>query len=138
MARRAGVLKPAFAAAARAGQIELHVPRHLLHVAGSVALRAGDRTGFVAARAVALRALFVAGDFDLGLRAADGLPEADVEAVFEVGALFGLVFGFSRLGAAAAEKLAEDVLEAEPPAVPAAPVPPEDDRVRASVPSAPG
>ena len=38
--------------------------------------------------AVAGGALLVAGDFDLGLGAADRLPEADVQAVFEIGALF--------------------------------------------------
>ncbi len=76
VASGAGVLKAAFAVAARAGEIELHIARHLGYIAGAVALRTGDGAGFVAASAMAGGALFVAGDFDLGLRAADGLPEA--------------------------------------------------------------
>jgi hypothetical protein len=35
-----------------------------------------------------VRALLVAGDFDLRLGAANGLPEGNVQAVFEIGALF--------------------------------------------------
>ena len=55
----------------------------------------------------------MAGDVEARLRAADGLPEIDVETVLEVAALFrrGL---FLFLPAAAAEELGEDI--AEPPA----------------------
>ena len=38
----AGVLQLAVAAAARAGEVELHGAGHLGHVAGAVALRTGD------------------------------------------------------------------------------------------------
>ena len=81
--------------------VTLPVPLHCGHAADP---------GFVASRAVAGGALVVAGDFDLGLRAADCLPETDVQAVFEIGA-------FLRRPAHAPgrrhrlEELAEDIFE---------------------------
>src|SRR5438309_2955742 len=102
----AGVLQLAFTATARAGAIELHCPRHLRNRAGAVALRAGDRTARGLSRAIACRADLVAGDVELGLRAAYGLPEVDIERVFEVGALLRLL---GLLVAAAAEKLRKDI-----------------------------
>src|SRR6185312_2681896 len=106
----ARVLDAALAFAARAGEIELHIARHLLDVPGAVALRAGDGARVITAGAVTDAAQLVAGDFNFGLEASDGLPERNVEAVLEVGALFG---GGVRFGliAAAAEELAEDVFE---------------------------
>src|SRR5579883_2077468 len=54
----------------------------------------------------------IAGDFDSGLGAPDRLPEADVEAVFEIGAFFRLLFGGgSAARAAPTEELAEDIAE---------------------------
>src|ERR1019366_7547651 len=107
----ARILQPAFAVAAGAGEIELHVAGHLRYIAGTVALRAGDGAGFVAARAHAGRALLVAGDFDARPGPANDLPEADVEAVFEIGALLRLDVVLGLTSFAAAEELAEDVFE---------------------------
>ena len=105
----ANVLEPSLAVASRAGEVELHIARHLSYIPGTTALGTGNRPGFIASGAVAGGALVVAGDFDFGLSAADGLPETDVQSVFEVGAF--LRFRFGLLAGAAVEELAEDVFE---------------------------
>src|ERR1017187_2550089 len=107
----AGVAQLAGSAAARAGEAELHGAGHLGDVAGTMALRAGDFTSAARTRAVAGAADFVAVDVELGLGAADGLPEVDIHYIFEIAALFR---GGLRLlrRALAAEELREDIAEA--------------------------
>ncbi len=50
MAGGTGILQPPFAIAARTREIELHVARHLSHVARAIALWTGDRSRVMAAR----------------------------------------------------------------------------------------
>src|SRR5579863_1750166 len=57
VARRADVLESAFAIAFRAGEVELHVARHLGYAAGGIALRTGHRPGLIASGAKAGGAL---------------------------------------------------------------------------------
>src|SRR5260221_7901529 len=102
-----------FAAAARARTIELHGARHLRTRAGAVALRAGDTTARGRARPIACRARFVAGNVQLGLRPADGLPEIDIERVFKIGTLLRFL---RLLLAAAAEELRKDIPKSARPA----------------------
>ena len=109
MAGRALVGQAAGALAARASEAEAHSARHLSHGAAAVAFGAYTfAAGACAARAIARGAYFLAIDLETHLGPADGLPEIDTEAVFEVGALLG-----SRLLRLmlASEPLAEDVLE---------------------------
>src|SRR2546427_9109428 len=97
----AGVLQLPFAATARAREIELHGARHLRNRAGAVAQRAGDRPAGGLSRAIACCADFVAVGVEFFFRAADGVPEGDVERVLEVGTLLPLP---GLLLSAAAEK----------------------------------
>src|SRR6185369_12103396 len=97
MAGGAGAVQRARPRTAGTGQVEFHRTGHLGHVAGPLALRAGNRPaagrrlGPVAGFADLLMA-----DVQPGLRAADRLPEIDVERVFKIrsalrrGRLFGL------------------------------------------------
>ena len=99
------------AVAARAGDVELHAPAHLRHLAGAVALRAlhaaaGGRL------AVAGGAGLLAVDLDARLAAADGGPEVDRGLVFEVGARLRAVRLLGMLRAR--EDAGEDVFEAAP------------------------
>ena len=107
MASGAGIAQAALAVAARAGEAELHRARHLLDVAGAIALRANRRCAAHRAAAVASLADFLARDVEPDLRPADGLPEIDVEAVFEIRAFFRSAI--RPFFAAVAEKLAENV-----------------------------
>ncbi len=108
VAGRADVLEPSLPAS-RAGEIELHVARYPGDGTSAIALRTGHGTGLLATGAMAGGAL-VAGDFDLRVSAANRLPEADVQAVLEVGSLLSLRFSFLA-GASAVEELTEDILK---------------------------
>src|ERR1035437_8876762 len=119
---RYAALAPAFgtgipqfprASAARAGQVELHGPGHLGHVASPLALWAGGlaHAGHSRTRPAARAAQIVARDIQAHLRALDGLPEIDVHRVFEVAALFRFRLRLVAR-AAAPEKLRENVAEA--------------------------
>src|ERR1039458_370620 len=99
----AGVAQLAGPAAARAGEAELHGAGHLGDVAGTMALRAGDSAPAARARTVAGTADFVAVDAELGLGAADGLPEIDIHYIFEIAALLGLGLRLLRASLAAEE-----------------------------------
>ena len=107
----AGVVQLARAAAARAGQVEPHGAGHLDNLAGAFALRAGHFARARRARAVAGRADLVARDVQARLGAADGLPEVDVQHVFEIVAFFRLRLLRLPL-AAAVEELRKDIAEA--------------------------
>src|ERR1039457_6374953 len=115
----AGVAQLARPAAAWAGEAELHGAGHLGDVAGTMALRAGDFTPAARARTVARGADFVAVDVELGLGAADGLPEIDIHYIFEIAALLGLGLRLLR-ATLAAEELREDIAETAGIGAPAA------------------
>ncbi len=87
--------KPALAVAARAGEAELHGARHLRDVAGPIALRTNGGRAAHRAAAVAGLADFLARNVEPHLRPADGLPEIDVQPVFEIGAFFRTPAGCS-------------------------------------------
>ncbi len=95
------------------GQVRLNFMLPAICVTLPVPLHCGQATDPASLPPVPwqVRALLVAGDFDLGLRAADGLPETDVQAVFEIGAFLRLRLGFLAPPPPAVEELAEDVFE---------------------------
>src|SRR5947209_10089107 len=97
------------AAAARAGNIELHASGGLGHLAGALALGT-DAWGFEVSRAVAVGANILPRDVQAQLGAANGLPETDVDLVFEVAALLWPFIGNAR-AAASAKNSGEDIAE---------------------------
>ena len=109
MAGGADIAQAALAVAARAGEAEFHRARHLRDVAGAIALRTNGGGAAHGAGAVAGLANLLARDIEAHLRAADGLPEVDVQPVFQIRALFRTAARL--LAALVAEELAEDVAE---------------------------
>ena len=101
------VAQSSLAVAARAGQAELHRTGHLSHLAGAIALRADHGCAAHRARAAASFANLLAHYIQPHLGSADGLPEIDVQTVFEIGPLLG--YGCPRFPSPSAEKLAENV-----------------------------
>src|SRR5262249_36057385 len=110
MARRASVLKTAIASAARTGKLEAHRPSRLLHLPGSLALRADDLPATHRAGAAALLADVLAQDVETRLRAVDRVPETDLDAVTEIGA--GLRTRLTTASATPAKQVREDTREA--------------------------
>src|SRR5271157_20551 len=106
----ADVAQLAASAAARAGEAELHGAGHLRHVAGAMTLRTGHFAATARARPVAGGADFVAIDVELGLHAADGLPEIDIHYIFEIAALFRARLSLLR-PTPAAKELRENIAE---------------------------
>src|SRR5882672_1942917 len=98
------------AAAPCTRHVELHLPGLLLNrprsVAGRARLRGAHRT-----RSMTCLARVEPGDRKLFHRAAHGIPEVDLDLVFQVAARFVLRF-HPGASAAAAEKLAEEITEA--------------------------
>src|SRR5882672_6832063 len=97
-------------AAPRARHIELHLARGLLDRARSSA-RGASLWRANRARSVARLASVQSRDRELFHRAAHGIPEIDLELVFQVAARFVLRL-HSGAAASAAEKLAEEIAEA--------------------------
>jgi hypothetical protein len=92
------------------GQVEAHVAARLGHLTGAAAFRAHLLRISFRAGAVAFRAAIEARDRDFFYRAADGIPESDFNAIFEVAArLADRPTGFR--ATTAAEKLAEEIAE---------------------------
>src|SRR5271170_4154508 len=99
----ADVFQPSLAIATRAGEAELHGASHLVDAAGAIALRAHRGGTADGAAAIAGGANFLARDIEAHLSTTDGLPEVDVESVFEIGTLLRTASA-SRLAAMAAEE----------------------------------
>src|SRR5258706_10563262 len=107
LARCSGLARPA---APRARHVELHLARSLLDRACSSARGASLRRPNRAC-SVARLASVQSRDRELFHRAAHGIPEIDLELVFQVAA--GFVFRLhTGASASAAEKLAEEIAEA--------------------------
>src|SRR6185369_9914170 len=104
VALRTAIPQSARTLAAGASETEAHRAGHLRHVPAAIAFRTGSvRTG-----AVTCRAGLLAIHAQANLRAADGLPEIDIQAILEIGTfLRSLLRGAFRAG----EPLVEDVLE---------------------------
>ena len=107
-ARGAGILQPAGAVAALAREIELHRARHLRHLSRAIALRAHRHVAARRPGAMAGLARLLPRDVQLHLRPANGLPEIDIQAVFEIGSALAAE---PAPASAAAEELAEDIAE---------------------------
>ena len=102
------------AAAARAGDVELHSAAGLRDVAAAVALRAGCGRAHHAA-AVAVGAGIQARDVQAHHRAADRVPEADIDLVFQIRAAFWSGFRGSAAAPSAAKDAGKNIAR-KPPA----------------------
>ncbi len=107
MTSGADIAQPSLAIAARAGKAEFHSAGHLVDAARAIALWAHGGGATHRACAVAGLANFLTRGIEAHLSAADGLPEVDVEPVFQIRTFLRTAGGF--LAAVAAEELAEDV-----------------------------
>src|SRR5579863_3227780 len=109
MTSRTDVAQTALAIAARTSEAEFHCARHLVHVAGAIALRANCGRAAHGPTAIAGLTSFLPRYVETHLRATDRLPKVDVETVFKIRSLFRTAA--RSLATPAAEELAEDVAE---------------------------
>ena len=111
MACRTCVAKFARTTASRATEVESHGPGHLRNLAGPGAFRTLHYCSTSLPTAIASCAGFLALNTKTDLGAFDGLPEINVQRIFQICALFRS-FATCRAASTAPEKLAEQIAKA--------------------------